>query len=118
MKKKKRLSAYGKGSRFGIVHDVLGVKVADDTIEVSTHGQEASFEYISKVNPDILFVVDRTAVVGGETAGSDTLDNDLVKGTNAGKNNKIIYLDPETWYLGGAGITSVKAMVEEVVNAL
>lgn len=112
------LSAYGKGSRYGIIHDVLGVKAADDTIEVSTHGQEASFEYISKVNPDILFVVDRSAVVGGEVKGSDTLDNDLVKQTNAGKNNKIVYLDAETWYLGGAGLTSVKSMIEEVVNAL
>ena len=112
------ISAYGKGSRFGIVHDVLGVKVADDSIEVSTHGQEASFEYISKVNPDILFVIDRTAVVGGETGASDTLDNELVKETNAGKNNKIVYLDAETWYLGGAGLTSIRKMVEEVVNAL
>ena len=112
------LSAYGKGSRFGIVHDVLNVKAADDTIEVSTHGQEASFEYISKVNPDILFVIDRTAVVGGEVKASDTLDNDLVKGTNAGKNNEIIYLEPDTWYLGGAGLTSVKEMIQEVVNAL
>lgn len=112
------LSAYGKGSRFGIIHDVLGVKAADETIEVSTHGQEASFEYISKVNPDILFVVDRSAVVGGEVKASDTLDNDLVKQTNAGKNNKIVYLDAETWYVGGAGLTSVKSMIEEVVNAL
>lgn len=112
------MSAYGKGSRFGIVHDVLGVPAADDTIEVSTHGQEASYEYISKVNPDVLFVIDRTAVVGGDKLASDTLDNDLVKGTKAGKNNKIVYLDPETWYLGGAGLTSVKTMIEEIVNGL
>lgn len=112
------MSAYGKGSRFGIVHDVLGVTPADDTIEVSTHGQEASYEYISKVNPDVLFVIDRTAVVGGDTKASDTLNNDLVKSTKAGKNNKIIYLDAETWYLGGAGLTSVKTMIEEIVNGL
>lgn len=112
------MSAYGKGSRFGIVHDVLGVTPADDTIEVSTHGQEASYEYISKVNPDVLFVIDRTAVVGGDTKASDTLNNDLVKSTKAGKNNKIVYLDAETWYLGGAGLTSVKTMIEEIVNGL
>ncbi len=112
------MSAYGKGSRFGIIHDVLGVKTADETIEVSTHGQEASYEYISQVNPDILFVIDRTAVVGGNTASSDTLNNGLVNNTNAGQNGKIVYLDAETWYLGGAGLTSVKNMVEEVVEAL
>ena len=112
------LSAYGKGSRFGIIHDVLGVKAADETIEVSTHGQEASFEYISSVNPDILFVIDRSAVVGGEVKATDTLNNDLVKATNAGKNNKIVYLNAETWYVGGAGLTSVKEMIKEVVDAL
>ncbi len=112
------ISAYGKGSRFGIVHDVLGVKPADETIEVSTHGQEVGYEYISKVNPDKIFVVDRTVVVGGEKKAADTLDNDLVKSTNAGKNDNIVYLTPEVWYLGGAGLTSVKTMVEEVANAL
>lgn len=112
------ISAYGKGSRFGIVHDVLGVKPADETIEVSTHGQEVGYEYISKVNPDKIFVIDRTAVVGGEKKAADTLDNDLVKSTNAGKNDNIVYLTPEVWYLGGAGLTSVKTMVEEVVNSL
>ncbi|MGL4581482.1 MAG: siderophore ABC transporter substrate-binding protein, partial [Flavobacterium sp.] len=41
-----RLSAYGKGSRFGIIHDVFGVKPADQKIEVSTHGQAISNEFI------------------------------------------------------------------------
>lgn len=108
------LSAYGSGSRFGLIHDVLGVKQADANIEVSTHGQSASFEYIADINPDILFVVDRTAVVGGSTTVNETLNNELVNGTNAAKNNKIISLDPEAWYLAGGGLTSVLLMVNEV----
>ena len=112
------MSAYGKGSRFGIVHDVLNVKVADENIEVSTHGQEASYEYIAEVNPDILFVVDRATITGGTTLASTTLDNELVNGTNAAKNGKIVYLDAEAWYLSGGGISAVKTMVSEVVNAL
>ncbi len=108
------ISAYGSGSRFGIIHDVLGVKQADSNIEVSTHGQSASYEYISEINPDIIFVVDRTAVVGGTATVSETLNNELVNGTNAAKNNKIISLDPEAWYLAGGGLTSVLLMVNEV----
>ena len=34
-----QLSAYGKGSRFGLIHDTFGFKAADDKIEASTHGQ-------------------------------------------------------------------------------
>lgn len=112
------MSAYGAGSRFGIIHDLLGVKAADDTIEVSTHGQEVSYEYISEVNPDILFVVDRTAIVGGTNLAATTLDNDLVNGTNAAKNNKIINLDPDLWYLSGGGLTSVSEMIDEVLAAV
>ncbi len=41
-----QLSAYGSGSRFGLVHDVFGFKQADDQIEASTHGQSVSYEYI------------------------------------------------------------------------
>ncbi|KAA4868824.1 ABC transporter substrate-binding protein, partial [Bacteroides fragilis] len=37
-----QLSAYGSGSRFGLVHDVFGFKQADDQIEASTHGQSVS----------------------------------------------------------------------------
>lgn len=112
------ISAYGKGSRFGFIHDVLGVKTADEKIEVSTHGQEANYEYISKINPDILFVVDRTAVVGGEKKANATLENDLVKTTKAAKNNKIVYLDADAWYLVGGGISTVETMVKEVTSAL
>lgn len=111
------ISAYGSGSRFGMIHDVLGVKQADENIEVSTHGQSASYEYIADVNPDILYVVDRTAVVGGTASVTETLNNELVNETNAAKNEKIIGLDPEAWYLAGGGLSSVLVMIEDVVSA-
>lgn len=112
------MSAYGAGSRFGIIHDLLGVKAADDSIEVSTHGQEVSYEYISQINPDILFVVDRTVIAGGTNLAATTLDNELVNETNAAKNNKIISLDPDLWYLSGGGLTSVSQMIDEVLAAI
>lgn len=112
------MSAYGAGSRFGIIHDLLGVKAADDSIEVSTHGQEVSYEYISQVNPDILFVVDRTVIAGGTNLAATTLDNELVNETNAATNNKIISLNPDLWYLSGGGLTSVSEMIDEVVAAI
>jgi iron complex transport system substrate-binding protein len=111
------ISAYGLGSRFGIIHDVLEVKPADEKIEVSKHGMEASYEYIAKVDPDILFVVDRTVIAGGSTTAEKTLDNELVLGTKAAKNNAIITLNSECWYLSSGGINSVQVMVKEVEGA-
>lgn len=110
------ISAYGPGSRFGIIYDVFNVPAADDTIEVSTHGQEINYEYISKLNPEVILVVDRTVVVGGDTDGAKTLDNELVNGTTAAQNDQIHYLSPDIWYLSGGGLESVDLMCDEIVN--
>ncbi|MBM6618927.1 siderophore ABC transporter substrate-binding protein [Bacillus suaedaesalsae] len=112
------ISAYGAGSRFGIIHDVFGVKPADEKIEVSTHGMNVSFEYIAEKNPDYLFVIDRSAAVGGQSSAKQTIDNDLVKGTNAFKDDNIVYLDPNYWYLSGGGLISVSEMVKEIEAGL
>lgn len=113
----KSISAYGSGSRFGIIHDVLEVKRADETIEVSTHGQKVNYEYISQVNPDMLFVVDRTKITGTGDDALTVLDNDLVKKTNAYLNNKIFLLDAEMWYLSAGGVKSLGVMLDEIHSA-
>lgn len=112
------ISAYGSGSRFGLIHDILGVKAADTGIEASTHGQSVGYEYIAQTNPDILFVVDRTAIVAGTTDAGDTLDNELVESTNAHKNGRVIYLDAQNWYLAGIGLHTFPEMIGEVAGAL
>lgn len=116
------LSAYGPKSRFGLIHDVFGVSPVDSNIEVSTHGQSISYEYITEKNPDYLFVVDRGAVVTAEgaeqTTARESLENELVKKTNAYKNGHIVYLNPEYWYLSGGGLESVTEMINEVSEAM
>lgn len=58
-----KITAFGPKSRFGFVHNLLGFEAADANIRASTHGAEINYEYISKVNPDIIFYVDRNSVV-------------------------------------------------------
>ncbi|MGD6794258.1 siderophore ABC transporter substrate-binding protein [Metabacillus indicus] len=108
-----KVSAYGAGSRFGIIHDEFGFAQADENIEASTHGQSISFEYIVEKDPDYLFVIDRGAVVGGESSAKQVVENELVKKTKAYQNGNIIYLDPNYWYLSGGGLVSVAGMAEE-----
>ncbi|QIC47562.1 siderophore ABC transporter substrate-binding protein [Lysinibacillus sphaericus] len=113
------LSAYGSGSRFGVIHDVFGVKAADENVKVGTHGDNVSFEYVRDTNPDILFVVDRDAVVNenGESGTKGAIENEIVSATNAVKNGKVFYLDPEVWYLSGGGLQSETLKVEDVLKA-
>lgn len=113
-----KISAYGPGSRFGIIHDVFGLGAADPSIKVSTHGDEISFEFISEKNPDYLFVVDRNAAIAGEAGAKETVENDLVKNTTAYKEGNIVYLDPDFWYLSGGGLISVSSMAKEIEAAI
>ena len=113
------VTAYGAGSRFGLIHDVLGVPTAADVKAEGSHGESVSFEYIKQVNPDLLYVINRDTAVGSEAAAANpVLDNELVQSTNAAKNNKIISLDPAAWYIVGYGLNNVEAMVKAVADSV
>ncbi len=112
------LSAYGPGSRFGVIHGEFGFTAADEGIEVSNHGQSITFEYLAEKNPDYIFVIDRAATVGGSTSAEQTLNNDIVKMTDAYKNNQIIYLNSQIWYVSSGGLKGTSIMIEEINNAI
>lgn len=114
-----KFSAYGSGSRFGIIHDIFGIKEAKSDLGTHQHGNPVSGEFIQQTNPDILYIVDRSAVVSNEPLDKGQTENKLVQQTNAYKNGKIIYLTPEAWYLsGGWGINSFNIMIDEIKNSL
>jgi iron complex transport system substrate-binding protein len=112
------VSAYGPGSRFGILHDVFGFKPSDENIEESTHGQNVTFEYVLEQNPDVLFVIDRDAAFDPNASVKDSIENELVQKTNAYKKEKIVYLNGGPWYLSGGGLQSMKQMVEDAKAGL
>ena len=112
------LSVYGDQSRFALLYEGLGFKNVDDTIDDSTHGQTVTFEYIAEQNPEYLVVLDKDAISGGESTAANVLDNDIVKSTDAYKNDKIIYLTPAVWYTNDGGLNSIYTMIEDVENGL
>lgn len=112
------ISAFGSGSRFGMLHKEFGVKAVDENIDSSQHGQKISFEYIVEKDPDYIYVMDRVAVTGGDISAKQVMDNDLIKSTKAYKNNNIIYLDAHVWYVSSGGITSTMKMIEEIQSSL
>jgi len=113
------VSAYGPGSRFGMIHDVLGATPAVADIEAATHGDAVSFEFIAEANPGILYVIDRDATIGedGQSA-KEVLGNEIVAGTDAWKNGDVVYLDGFDWYLAPSALTSVENMVSTVAGSL
>lgn len=116
-----KMSAYGPGSRFGVLHDDYGVVPAAADLKPgksSNHGQAISFEFILETDPDWLFVIDRDAAIGREgTAAAAFLDNEIVRQTKAWKNGHVVYLDAASWYVVGGGIQSMQRTVDQLTTA-
>ncbi len=113
-----RMAAFGKGTRFGLIHDVFGVEQAVEKLQAGRHGQSVSFEFLLEADPDWLFVMDRDAAIGREgTAAAELMDNELVNATSAGSKGQIVYLDPASWYLlDNSGIGVMQNSVDELIK--
>jgi iron complex transport system substrate-binding protein len=112
------LSAYGPASRYGVIHEQFGFAPVDEGIEASNHGMEISFEYVLEQDPDVIFVLDRTAAIGGDNSGESLEENPLIQETQAYQNDQIIYLTPGPWYLAEGGAGTFEIMLEEVSTVL
>lgn len=110
------ITGYGVGSRFSFIHNELSIKPADVNFgngDNNTHGDTISFEYIKTLNPNIIFVVDRSSAIGAESS-IGVLDNVLVNSTDAAINNRIIVLDSIAWYIVSGGYQSTLTMIRDV----
>lgn len=106
---------------------IIGVEVGfenigvDADIDTSTHGNEASFEFIVEKDPDYIFVMDRDAAIGtdGAQLAKDIMENELVMGTDAYINGNLIYLEhPAVWYTAEGGITALDIMLSDLESEL
>ena len=114
-----KVTAFGTGSRFDVVFDEFGVTPAVEDVEAATHGEAIDFEFIGDADPDLLFVLDRSAAIGQEgTPAKEVLNNDIVTATKAWKNNKVFYVNGVDWYIIGEGFTASPRMAEEIKNDL
>lgn len=97
-----KIASFGAQSRFGYLFNDFGWEAADQTDSTARHGQPVSFEFIRKLDPEWLIVMDRSSAVQakGENARA-VLDNALLKDTQAFKNDRIIYLDTSSYLASG-----------------
>ena len=94
---------------------------ADAQPGTSTHGNEASFEFIVEKAPDYIFVMDRDAAIGtdGAQLAQEIMENELVMGTDAYKNGNIVYLaHPAVWYTAEGGISALDIMLQDLESEL
>ena len=93
----------------------------DASIDTSTHGNEASFEFIVEKAPNYIFILDRDAAIGtdGAKLAQEIMENQLVMGTDAYKNGNVIYLaHPAVWYTAEGGVTALDIMLSDLESHL
>lgn len=106
---------------------MIGIEVGFENVGIeaesatSTHGNEASFEYIVEKNPDYIFVLDRDAAIAtdGAKLAQEIMENELTMTTDAYKNGNIVYLaHPAVWYTAEGGITALDLMLSDLETEL
>lgn len=113
----------GNDGRCSIIGREIGFENVgvDANVDTSTHGNEASFEFVVEKNPDYIFVMDRDAAINTEGAqlAQEIVENELVMDTDAYKNGNIVYLaHPAVWYTAEGGITALDMMLQDLETEL
>ncbi len=109
------LSFYGPTGRYAVLYDEFGFIPADDNVDSGgSHGDLVGYEYVSAVDPEVLFLLDRAAAIGNESTLDAVLNNSLVTSTEAGQNSHIYALNGEAWYIASGGFTSTLIMISDI----
>ena len=113
------MSVYGESSRFNMIYNEFAFGVNDTNVGDSKHGENISYEYLLDKNPGYMFIIDKNSITGSDNnTAAEIVENEIVKNTEAYKNDNIVYLNPESWYLGGCGFTSTESRINDIAEAI
>ena len=114
-------------SQLNILAAELGGKNLGETVgdaEKATHGEDASWETIINLNPEYIFVLDRSTATGAAEEGilgaQEVIENELIRELDCYKEGKIIYLirHANVWYTSTGGVQALDTMLSDLEAAL
>ncbi|AOM40975.1 siderophore ABC transporter substrate-binding protein [Xenorhabdus hominickii] len=102
-----------------VVYDVIKAQRAELPTSVNKEkSRVVTSEMIAQANPDAIFIIDRSKAIGAGELTKAQFENEQVQSTNAYKNGKITYLQPDLWYLSGGGLDSLTRQINAIVDGL
>ena len=121
------LGQMGTESQLNIIAKELGANNLGESVgeaQKATHGEEASWETIITLNPEYMFILDRstaTEAVDESVMGArEVIENDLIKELDVYKNGKIVYFieHANVWYTSTGGVQALDTMLADLEGAL
>ena len=121
------LGLMGTESQLNIIAKELGANNLGESVgeaQKATHGEEASWETIITLNPEYMFILDRstaTEAVDESVMGArEVIENDLIKELDVYKNGKIVYFieHANVWYTSTGGVQALDTMLADLEGAL
>lgn len=121
------------GDRFGYAYELTGLEsvlpARDPNVPVPPRPEPGSPEakaaaqerarvvsQLVAAEPDWLLVLDRGAINGGERTARATLEkHPELSQTKAFREGRVVYLDPNGWYVIGGGLNNVNAIADALL---
>ncbi len=110
------LSVFGPNSRFSMLYTDFGFTPADDGAVQwgDQHGFDVRAEYVLEKNPDVIFLLDRSATVGSGAGAENFMNDPIISQTDAAASGNIYTLTGDAWYTMTGGFTSAERMIEDI----
>ena len=121
------LGLMGTASQLNIIAGELGANNLSDTVgeaEKATHGEEASWETIIALDPEYMFILDRSTATGAADEGvmgvREVIENALIRELDVYKEGRIVYFidHANVWYTATGGIRALHTMLSDLEGAL
>lgn len=114
-------------SQLNIIAKELGANNLGETVgevEKATHGEEASWETIITLNPEYMFILDRSTATGAADkdilGAREVIENDLIKELDVYKDGRIVYFieHANVWYTSTGGVQALDTMLADLESVL
>ena len=114
-------------SQLNIIANELGANNLGESVgeeEKASHGEEASWETVITLNPEYMFILDRSTATEAADEGvmgvREVIENDLIKEMNVYKEGKIVYFieHANVWYTATGGVQALDTMLTDLETAL
>lgn len=121
------MSLMDTNSQLSIIANEMGANNLGETVgevDKPAHGDDASWETILDLNPEYMFILDRSTATGAADEGvlgaKEVIENDLIKTLDVYKDGKIIYFiqHANVWYTSTGGIQALDTMLTDLEKAL